>query len=61
MTPAKMSDYETTGPSRRSLAVEICIIKLYYIFTFYYICAVVRATDTTCRITEMCTTGTQEV
>jgi len=61
MTLAKESNHETTGTSERTYANEICIFKLYYIFTFYYICAVVRATDTTCRITEMCTTGTQEV
>ena len=53
MTLAKESNHETTGTSERTYANEICIFKLYYIFTFYYICAVVRATDTTCRITDV--------
>ena len=53
MTFAQSTNHETTGPSRHSIVAELCIIKLYYIFTFYYICAVVRATDTTCRITDV--------
>ena len=53
MTTEKQSRPVSTGLSRHPMWWEIYILDLCYIFTFYYICAVVRATDTTCVLQEV--------
>ena len=52
MTTATEAILVTTEPSRHPCISDICIFNLYYIFTFYYICAVVLATDTACVLQE---------
>jgi hypothetical protein len=60
--PNEESDYESSwrNPLRHHRAIELCEMRkifkfddLYYIFTFYYICAVVRAVRHVCVLQEV--------